>query len=380
LLFLVPLLHLAAGAGRAQTVSEFTIPTATTNPFSIVAGSDGNLWFTETFSKHVGRITPAGAFTEYSLPAFSTYIAAEPNAIWCTTLGVAKVDLTKLAGCDTDSTKCITVYSGVNGQGIAITPDGGLWLNQGNGVSRADKSNPSPGTTVLYPTVEHVTTTYAATLGSDGNVWFIELDHYNAQPDHTGRIAKIDVSKLAGCSTNPSQCITEYPVPGGENVVGTWMTAGPDGALWTAGSGKVNRITTAGVITQYAAANGSTQSGITSGPDGSGGKALWYAGGNKMIGKVTTSGAVTGIPGPSSFSTPRGITAGPDGNIWFVEITANKIARVNLNGAPAPTPTPTASGPAPTPTPVLTPPPHQPRGRVTPVAAPTPKTNVSGRP
>jgi virginiamycin B lyase len=37
----------------------------------IAAGSDGNLWFTEELGDRVGRITPAGRVTEFSLPSGS---------------------------------------------------------------------------------------------------------------------------------------------------------------------------------------------------------------------------------------------------------------------------------------------------------------------
>src|SRR5262249_46370135 len=205
----------AAPIGAQTPHTPFPLPTPVRNPFTIVSGSDGNLWFTETNANNIGRITTAGVITEFPLSAPSTYIAAEPGAIWFTTAGLGKVDLTKTTGCESNPTQCITVYPGVGGQGIAFTPDGGIWLNGGNGVARADKANPSQGTTVLYPTVEHVTTTYGVTLGSDGNIWFIELDRYNSNPDHTGRIAKIDIHKLSGCDTAPTKCITEYPVPGG---------------------------------------------------------------------------------------------------------------------------------------------------------------------
>src|SRR2546422_615812 len=53
----------------AGTLTEFPLPMARSNPRAIVAGPDGNLWFTEaSWSQPViGRITPAGSVTEYRL-------------------------------------------------------------------------------------------------------------------------------------------------------------------------------------------------------------------------------------------------------------------------------------------------------------------------
>ena len=48
------------------TITEFSIPTAGSNPYDITAGPDGNLWFTEHDANKIGRITPSGAVTEFS--------------------------------------------------------------------------------------------------------------------------------------------------------------------------------------------------------------------------------------------------------------------------------------------------------------------------
>ena len=56
----------AAGLGG---VAEFPIPTATSISQEIVLGPDGNLWFTEQTADRIGRITPAGVVTEFTVPA-----------------------------------------------------------------------------------------------------------------------------------------------------------------------------------------------------------------------------------------------------------------------------------------------------------------------
>jgi virginiamycin B lyase len=37
-------------------------------PKFITAGPDGNLWFGEVYGDRIGRITPAGVFSEFPLP------------------------------------------------------------------------------------------------------------------------------------------------------------------------------------------------------------------------------------------------------------------------------------------------------------------------
>src|SRR5260370_36842289 len=57
-----------AGRALALTFSEFPIPTGASSPITITPGPDGALWFTEALSNKIGRITPAGAITEFPLP------------------------------------------------------------------------------------------------------------------------------------------------------------------------------------------------------------------------------------------------------------------------------------------------------------------------
>jgi virginiamycin B lyase len=78
-------------------VTEFEIPTAQGEvtqvtlvghalPLIIARGPDDNLWFTERDA--IGRVTPAGALTEFSLPTRGTIpvgIAAGPDGnVWFT--------------------------------------------------------------------------------------------------------------------------------------------------------------------------------------------------------------------------------------------------------------------------------------------------------
>src|SRR6476646_7790895 len=138
--------------------------------------------------------------------------------------------------------------------------------------------------------------------------------------------------------------ITSYPTPS-TNSGPVGIAPGPDGNLWFTepSANKVAKVTTSGVITEYAipGAVGNFPFYITAGPDG----ALWFTEeGADRVGKVATSGAVTDDPIPSfgSFG-PAGITAGPDGNLWFTEVGANQVAKVFTSGVFTEYPVPTAN-------------------------------------
>ncbi len=53
---------------HGRIVHAYVIPTKGSQPWGIVAGPDGALWFTEYGAGKIGRVTTAGAFTEYAVP------------------------------------------------------------------------------------------------------------------------------------------------------------------------------------------------------------------------------------------------------------------------------------------------------------------------
>jgi virginiamycin B lyase len=137
----------------------------------------------------------------------------------------------------------------------------------------------------------------------------------------------------------PDGTIAEFPVPGAaKSMLISGLTAGPDGAVWFAGSGftpVVGRIAADGTVTEFPLAvdpnnplgAGSAPTAIVAGPDGN----LWIteaAGGT--IDRVTPAGAVTAFPIPTPGSHPTGIAAGPDGALWFTE--AGKVGRIASDG------------------------------------------------
>jgi hypothetical protein len=132
--------------------------------------------------------------------------------------------------------------------------------------------------------------------------------------------------------------ITEFGLPLHTDSPGN-ITAGPDGALWFAW-GTIGRITTTGAITGFPA----SANGIAAGPDG----ALWFTdSASNKIGRITTAGVITEYPIPTPGSDPVGIAAGPDGALWFTEygypnVIQGKIGRITTAGAITEFPIPTA--------------------------------------
>jgi hypothetical protein len=57
-----------AAAAETGLIVEHTVPTANSQPISIVAGPDGNLWFTEFRGNKIARMTTDAVFTEFPIP------------------------------------------------------------------------------------------------------------------------------------------------------------------------------------------------------------------------------------------------------------------------------------------------------------------------
>src|SRR5438105_1087092 len=72
---------------------------------------------------------------------------------------------------------------------------------------------------------------------------------------------------------------------------------------------------------QFPISSHSDPSGITPGPDGN----LWFTErGRGKIGRITTTGVITQFTIPTAGSNPTWIAAGPDGALWFTEFFTNK--------------------------------------------------------
>jgi streptogramin lyase len=163
----------------------FAIPNSSTfTPGAIVAGPDGNLWFTSSDLGQIGMITVSGVVTIY--PFVVTNTEGQPFPI--------------VAG-----------------------PDGNLWFAEhiNNQIGKITTS----GAVTEYP-LGFAGNPQAITSGPDGNLWVADVQH--------------SVSRIT-----TSGVVTEFPTPitDGDPLA---IVTGPDGNLWVtfgaAGTGAVGKI------------------------------------------------------------------------------------------------------------------------------------------
>ncbi|MDH4216744.1 MAG: hypothetical protein OEV23_07640, partial [Gallionella sp.] len=139
-----------------------------------------------------------------------------------------------------------------------------------------------------------------------------------------------------------SQTFTEFAVPSGGVPFG--IASGPDGNLWFSDmqTNSIRKMTPAGVVTSYTIPTtttnntedcgyGSCPQTIVSGPNGN----MWFVEGNgNKIAKITTAGVITEYANTAG-GWPQDLAVGPDGNIWFTDqgITGGGDPAFNANGA-----------------------------------------------
>jgi virginiamycin B lyase len=329
------LLILQAPVAAAHTnaapvnIREYALPTAGSLPGGIVAGPDGALWFYETGSNRIGRITTDGQITEYPIPTadasepYQGFLGVGPDgALWFTENRTVSLGRLTTDGQATEMPFDLVVRSHLPGRasiailGLVTGPDRAQWFTSplSNSIWRLEMDG---------QTAEHVLPTADATPGGivvapDDSLWFTE-----PTANQLGRMT-------------PDGAISEYPIPTPGSFA-VRLTIGPDGAAWFAEirGNKIGRMGANGEVTEYPVAD-MAPVGITAGPDG----AIWFCGfGSNEIGRITLDGMVERFPVPTPKSVPYHIVPGPDGALWFTEQEANKIGRLELPPAPVATST-----------------------------------------
>ena len=298
------------GGSICGTIAEYPLPNAYSGPSGITAGPDNNVWFTEPYSNRVGKITTAGTITEFStaggtVPIDPDDIVTGPDGnLWFG--GVQGIGRMTTAGTLTQYRNADMQAYDVIAGGIAVGPDHNLWFTNCNAYNDSAfgiGKITTDGAIAEFPTPIGINEPHGIAAGSDGNLWF-------ADPSGVDRIT------TAGT-------VTQFPGSA------YWITAGPDGNLWftDTSNSAIGRITTAGTIAEFTSGldAGGAPVKITAGPDGN----LWFTDdGANAIGRITTDGTITEYPIPTPQSQPEGIVAGADGSIWFTEYNGNNIGRL----------------------------------------------------
>ena len=282
------LLWCAAGLAQVAT----TVPvTWGSEPFDIVAGPDGAMWFTDSGDNQIGRIGPDGTLTGYRLSTWSGGgIAPGPDGkLWFPEAGLARIASLTLDGRLSEFHLPATSVLAWTDR-IAAGPDGNIWFTEHdtNQIGRISTS----GTIAEFPVPTASAGLIDIAPGPDGNVWFAEYD------------------ALAIGRITPSGVITQFRLPFPSHP--TALVSGPDGNIWYATKNyRVGRITPDGEITEFPTPAGSHAVVAN-------GDSLWFLSDDAQVWRMSTSGALTAfVPGFYPPPNALGMGVGPDGAIWL---------------------------------------------------------------
>jgi streptogramin lyase len=202
-------------------------------PEGVTWGPDGNIWFTEFWTGRVGRMSPAGVITEFSLPTPNPrgIVTGPDHNLWIAEGGLQHESIARMTikGEVTEFPLGSSVNQQLQPHDIVAGPDGNLWFTEVGQIGRVTPA----GVITQFPIGSGRDNVFGLAGGADGNVWFVD-----ATANTVGRIT-------------PTGAIRHYPLArrNGEPVS---ITAGADGRLWFT-EANVSRIASIGYTVPEAA-------------------------------------------------------------------------------------------------------------------------------
>jgi streptogramin lyase len=206
----------------AGVVSEFPTPSERSTG-GITSGPDGNLWFTEPGANNIGMITPTGTVHEYAIPLEKPEIekkeedtqpeditAGLDGNVWFTEARVRKIGKITPAGAISQYT---LPAEGGAPNGIAPGQDGNVWFTQSSALVGRITPN-GEVTRLLTPTAESEPFDLAPGVG--GDLWVTEQGK--------GRLALV-------ASGGPA-AVAQPPAITGAGVAGNLQVCNSSWASW----------------------------------------------------------------------------------------------------------------------------------------------------
>ncbi|MBV9699475.1 MAG: hypothetical protein JO078_05050 [Candidatus Eremiobacteraeota bacterium] len=273
-------------------------------PSSIVAGSDGAMWFGTYpyFTNHpprhlgIGRIKVSGEqhYFKFGQGVYDVAEGSDGN-VWFTNPYATPYTV----GFITSAGK-VTQFPSVGGglpESMAADTSGHLWYTDFGGNPDIIEIATDGSTVAGFKVADG--SAVAVAHGATGLIWFNTV----GSPISVGRITRHG-RQLQGPIGGPSY------IPGP-------MALGPDGRMWICDGDMLAAVDSALGVTLYTNPAGGGFADVTAGPDGN----IWATDFvNSAIVRVTTGGKMSEYPTPTPNMIPNAIAAGPDGNIWFTEI------------------------------------------------------------
>lgn len=214
----------------------------------------------------------------------------------------------------------LAVSGSANPVRLAAGPDGNVWfIDEGTKAVGKLTMSGSTATTTTYPIVlpagQAVFNGARAIAGGPDAVWFVVQGCSNSSCAN----ATADLGRIT-----PDGTMSIIPISGANNSADR-MVIGPDGNIWYSDSSNnaIVRVTPQGSATTFATTR--SPHSLVVGPD----QNIWFGEG-LLMGRITTSGAITEFP----VAGADVLTVGPDGNLWYANqsLIPDKIGRLTTTG------------------------------------------------
>jgi len=147
------------------------------------------------------------------------------------------------------------------------------------------------------------------TSGPDGAMW-VALPFANALA-RVAMTGEIRIVALPATLTGP-----------------TFLTAGPDRALWFTARGAIGRLALDGSARRFAIDERTPFTSIVWGPDGN----LWFSSFDGHVGRITPAGAMQAFSPPAFFAPSGPLIGGCDGAIYVADSSRSLLWRVSPHG------------------------------------------------
>ncbi|HEX7738719.1 MAG TPA: hypothetical protein VF426_03625 [Marmoricola sp.] len=301
-----------AGGG----IKVYPVPTSSAGLERITTAPNGDMWFVEQDKNKVGRITPKGVFTEYTLPAQTSdgsrvmdLDVAADGRVWVVwDEGWQAISFTPAAP---NSASNYSLGSSPYGESVRLGANGKTpWITMSfdeDGIAFLKNGH------FFWP-ANAPECDGALARGRDGHMWCADFDKVVrvARDGKSGVTAALpdDATYPNSIAAGPNGAVWV-----GRDNQGTWFTYPGDGNI-----GWINSDTTSHFI--KLGSKVAPRSLIRSGTD------VWFTsiGGAKGIGHINQAG-IGAITKVGNYH-PTSLTIGKDGAIWFTDSDHNVIVRV----------------------------------------------------
>lgn len=306
--------------GNSVCVDEFSlVSTPASEPMSIIEDGSGNYWFTQVGDDRIGKMTPGGVISEYSISNCgncwpSDIIVGPEGNLWFTETNASFIGQMALPG---------GVYAGgyqvPNTRPASLAQDSSrdLWFTE-TGANAIGEITPS-GAVYSYPIKTGNSVPYGITVDTYDNVWFTE-----------------QAASKIGVLSSELGTIEELSV--GTNAQPSGIASDSNGYVWftESASNQIGKATLFGMVTTHPTIHlaalykvptpHSQPLSIVWDKLNSG---LWFTefAGNKIGLMQASNGAIVEYPVPTANSGLSGVAAYDPGTnqVWFTEQNANQI-------------------------------------------------------